>query len=359
MPPYLAGRQAEQDFFRALLERLRDCTPLPSEVILYGPRGNGKTVLLGWLHDEAASLGSVETLVLLPSGVPDVTRLSELVLPKSWWERLTPQQIAVAGVSWHSGTRDRPPPPLEEVLAARARRAPLLVVVDEAHTLKPSVGCALLNASQHVRQRHPFLLVLAGTPNLRGHLGAMGASFRERAEQLRIGRIDDAATSQAIRRPFEAAGIRVEDDALAQVVRLSHGYPYFIQLLGRAVWRHVAGTREIPPVVTPAVAHAARADFERVRGSFYRQRYAELEAGGLLSVARSVAAAFGSREHLSASALTAAVRAGLNDADDDEAARRAEEAVSDLGFVWGAEVTPGWEPGIPSLMEYVLEFAAR
>ena len=28
----------------------------------------------------------------------------------------------------------------------------------------------------------------------------------------------------------------------------------------------------------------------------------------------------------------------------------------DLGYVWRPETTPMWEPGIPSLMDYVREF---
>lgn len=109
-------------------------------------------------------------------------------------------------------------------------------MMDEAHTLDPGVGRALLNASQRVRQRLPFLLVLAGTPNLRGHLDGMGASFWNRAQELRIGRLDDAAASEGFRRPFADAGISVDAGALAAMVQLSQGSPYFIQLLGQKIW---------------------------------------------------------------------------------------------------------------------------
>lgn len=49
MPPHLAGRQEEQDLFRGLLTDMENGEPLASDVVLYGPRGNGKTVLLRWL----------------------------------------------------------------------------------------------------------------------------------------------------------------------------------------------------------------------------------------------------------------------------------------------------------------------
>ena len=355
MPPYLAGREAEQALFRTLLKRLEDRIPLPSEVVLYGPRGNGKTVLLGWLEDEAVSRGTTDTVVLLPSEIPDGGRLAELLLPTSWWMRLTPHEVGVAGIPWRPGGAGRPPPSAEAVLAARARKAPLLLVMDEAHTLDTEVGRALLNASQRVRRRHPFLLVLAGTPDLRGHLGRMGASFWGRAQQLRIGRLDDEAARDAFLRPFESEGIPVEPEALAAVLRLSHGYPYFVQLLGQAVWGRALQDGR-PERVTAATVEAARPEFERTRGNYYLERFDELKKRRLLGVGRSVAAAFGDTELLDESRLAAAIRAGLPDPDDDDAADRAETALSDLGFIWGSDATPGWEPGIPSLMDYIVEF---
>ena len=41
MPPYLAGRGAEQRLLGALLRDLEAGTPPAGDVILYGPRGNG------------------------------------------------------------------------------------------------------------------------------------------------------------------------------------------------------------------------------------------------------------------------------------------------------------------------------
>lgn len=357
MPPYLAGRETEQEFFRALLGRMEERGPLPSEVILYGPRGNGKTVLLGWLRAEAAGHGgAVETVVLLPSSIPDTTRLAERLLPRSWWDRLTPDEVKVAGVSWRPGAVGPAPPP-EDVLAARARRAPLLVVMDEAHTLDLEVGRALLNASQEVRQQLPLLLVLAGTPNLKGHLGAMGASFWNRAKQLRVGRLDEAATAEAFRRPFEEAGIAVAADALAGMVALSHGYPYFIQLLGQEAWRQVSAN-DLSGELSADALERARSGFEETKADYYQHRFFELRERRLLRVAESVAASFADRATLTVAELDRAIRGGLEEPSDDAAADRAEAALSDLGFIWGTRVTPGWEPGIPSLMDYVLEFAS-
>lgn len=358
MPPHLAGRESEQDYFRTVLRRLRDGVPLPSEVMLYGPRGNGKTVLLQWLRDEAASLGKIETVVLLPSGIPDESRLSELLLPKAWWDRLTPEQVGLAGFSWRPGSSG-PPPPLEQGLAARARKAPLLVVMDEAHTLDIAVGRALLNACQEVRHRLPCLLILAGTPNLRGHLAAMDAAFWSRAQKLRIGRLNEVAAAEGLRYPYADAGIRVDEGALAHMVRLTHGYPYFIQLLGQKTWARLFAANRAGPTsgaVTAAVVRESTPDFENARRDYYLDRFTELQERDLLPAARSVAEVFQNAATVSSSTLQQAIGAGLGSAAAGEV-RDAERVLADLGFVWGTSPTPGWEPGIPSLMDYVLEFA--
>ena len=51
----------------------------------------------------------------------------------------------------------RSPKTFTDLLAERCAREPLVVLLDEAHTLDKDVGKVLLNASQKVRARAPFL----------------------------------------------------------------------------------------------------------------------------------------------------------------------------------------------------------
>lgn len=355
MPPYLAGREDEQSLFRALLDRLRNRSPLPSEVILYGPRGNGKTVLLGWLREEAASTAGVSAVSLRPSEVLTPETLAATLRRRRWWDWAVPGQLGLGGVSWAGRPGDVSPSSLAIDLLARTEETGLLLVVDEAHTLSPSVGRVLLNAAQEVRQRHPLLVMLAGTPDIEGHLARMGAPFWNRARQIRVGRLDDGATADAFRLPFEAEGVSVEGEVLPEVVRLSHGYPYFIQLLGAAAWEAACDRGGSTPV-TLAVLSEALSAFEATKGHYYRHRYMELRDRRLLGVARSVALAFAGRDRVSDQEMTLAVRSGLDDPSHEEAIR-AERILSDLGFIWGATPGPDWEPGIPSLMDYIVEHA--
>lgn len=354
MPPYLAGRQTEQRLFRALLSDLSRGVPPPSEVVLWGPRGNGKTVLLGWLEEEAASFPGVEVLQTTPPEIADRVRLAEQLLPAVWWKRYTPSEIAAFGIHWKPG-EDRPPP-ARAVLTARAQKAPLVLLLDEAHTLDPEVGRELLNASQYVGRRLPFLVVLAGTPNLESHLNSMSASFWNRARQLRIGRLDEGAAADAFGRPLREAGFRVDRGTLARMVEESQCYPFFIQVLGQAVWDQLA-TREAALQVTPSVLEAARPDFDKTRGAYYRHRLDELRKRGLLPVGRAVAEAFRDRSVLSDPPLENAVRAGLDETASLEEVQRATEAIGHLGYIWRAAARPEWEPGIPSLMDFIREHA--
>lgn len=354
MPPYLAGREEEQSLFRDVLADLASGVPPRAEIVLQGPRGNGKTVLLRWLEQEAAMFPPVEVVRLAAAAVPKRRSLAERLLPASWWDRLAPSEVSLAGFVWRPG-QENPPPP-EAVLAARVRKAPLVLLLDEAHTLDLELGRVLLNASQQVGRDLPFLLVLAGTPNLETHLNQMGASFWSRAEQLRIGRLDPAATRAGFREPFTLAGVDVADRALDEMVRLSQGYPYFIQLLGDAVWRAGPGRDDRATVLDRAAVGAAAPRFEDAKGSYYANRLEELERRRLVAVGRTVAEAFMGHSVLTFHELNASIRRALGEEPDHERVVAIRDALRDLGYIWRLGPRPEWEPGIPSLMDYVREF---
>ena len=353
LPPYLAGREREQQICRAFLERLRQGAAPPRDLILYGPRGNGKTTLLSWLHEIARERDAVDVIHLRPAAIPTEGKLVRGLLSPTWWRRLLPGEVSISGVRWRAG-QSSDAPALDEALAARTGKKPLLLLLDEAHTLDADVGHALLNASESVGRKQPFLLALAGTPHLESRLSEMDVSFWSRSELLPIGRLDAAASADALRLPLAGENVAVDDDALLQLVAANQGYPYFVQLLGEALWRRVvaagpsAGRR-----ITRADVEAVRPDLDQKKGRYYLQRYNELHDQGLLPAARAVAEAFEGRERLDGAQLEAAVRRGLGERGDEKLTAAKAKALGHLGYIWRPDAVPTWEAGIPSLMDYV------
>lgn len=352
LPPYLAGREAEQAACRAFLNELRNERPPPREVVFYGPRGNGKTALLVWLQREAASRFGLDVVRLTPAAARTEARLVERLLPLPWWRRLAPERISVSGLTWRPG--EERPPPLDAALAARAENKPLVLVLDEAHTLEDEVGGALLNASQQVGRELPFLLVLAGTPDVQSRLGAMNVTFWNRAERHPVGRLDPEAAAAALRRPLEEENVGIDEDALRHMTGDGHGYPYFVQLWGEAVWREAhTRTRAGRRYAARTDVDAAQAGVDRRKNGYYLERYDELMERGLLRVARAVADAFEDRDLLDDERLEAAIRRGSGEGCTPERIAEARTALRHLGYVWRPEAEPTWEAGIPSLMDYM------
>ncbi len=387
-PPKLAGRDTESELAAdVLLGPLADSEAPAGDLVLFGPRGNGKTVLLKKLERTAAAgievialtpralktpaaLGAV---LLRPASIPDgspakpglATRAGAKAIDTA--ERTAGQPLGVDGVSVGTpglgtvslGVLDSAALNVEltERLTKRCRTWPLLVTVDEAHTLDIETGADLLNLSQQLRADGvPFVLILAGTPNLEAHLGKMSATFWDRSEILPIGRLSAKATEQALTEPLGDWSVTFDPGALAAVVADSQCYPYFIQLWGRALCGALveqgAGhtvTVSLVEQVTPEVA--AR------RERYYGKRYQELEERELLEVAALVAGCFEKSEQVAGATLKAALCKGLG--LDTKAVMAALSQLADLGYTWAPEGGREIEPGIPSLMTHVREALAE
>ena len=360
-PPALTGRDREQAVLTQCLADLLGGSSPPHDVALMGPRGNGKTVLLNWF--ERACRGratAVDVAALTPNDVPVREALIDVLAPPSGMAKVLPRKVGVAAV----GSVEWAPPSgrvrnLRAELAARCRKKPLAVLVDEAHTLDLDVGRTLLNVSQQVRSAAPFLLVLAGTPGLAAHLGAMNASFWSRLGKgrLGIGLLSDAAARAALAEPLAAYGVDIDTAALAAVVEDSQRYPYFIQLWGEALWDQRLATGAIR--LTATHADAARPDVAARVTDYYEDRYRELDQSAWLPVAERVAARFQSTSALTFRELKSVVAEGLAPNAPGQA-QAALAALERLGFVWHppGQVPPvRYEAGIPSFMAYVLDQA--
>ena len=355
LPPYLAGREAEKRELMGILAYVRAGRGAPRDVVVCGPRGNGKTALLRWFENEVAALGErIDLLWRTPTDIPNLDALATTLVPPGRFKSMLPDSlqlsIGVGRVGWELGDN---PHTLTELLILRCRQRPLVVVLDEAHTLDLVVGQALPNASQSVSGRAPFLLVLAGTPGLEPQLNAMSATFWDRAEQLVVDLLAPEAAAEALTRPFEsgapAAGFEAE--ALERVLESSQCYPYFLQLLGAALWDVAASSGRT--LIDGSTVTEASPAFERKRGTYYYRRRNELDRAGLLGTASSLADLFIGRDAVTQAEVDAAI------AENPAETIRVRDELAAVGYIWNP---PGrgdvWRPGIPSLMSYIESIAS-
>ncbi len=365
VPPYLAGRKKEREYFQDCVEALTDRKPISRDMIVYGPRGNGKTALLGYLQKETLrEEGSkLDILWETPSEMRTLTELSGRLTEDNQKLRERFRSVEVSGGLGFARTRtaidlSRSSTTIRKILQERSQNKPFVLIIDEAHRLEPPVAEALLNASQAVRREGiAFLLILAGTPNLEAEFGRANASFWDRSELFPLGRLSPEEAGQAIIVPLQEAGVSCAPGVGEEIVERTHCYPFFLQVWGDCLARRVyqTGAR----IISADTIREVEVTATRKRDSMYQIRFNEINRMGLLDVAASVAGAFiRSREPvLHGSILKEAIITGM--AGDDEPVTNDRimekfEQLLYLGYVWQNDLTEyAYEAGIPSLMSRV------
>ena len=362
VPPYLAGRKEEQAYFQACVKSLKNKKPAHRNLILYGPRGNGKTALLRYLQKETRQQGASNPDILwtTPGMLVGPGKLVDLIIGEYSALR---NKIQSAGFSINVGIAkadaqidlSKRTLTLDDLLQERCQHQPLILIIDEAHRLGPELGEDLLNASQIVRNAgNPFLLVLAGTPNLEATLGKANASFWDRSKKFPLGRLSPDEAGAALTVPLQEAGITFAPGVVAEIVAQAHCYPFFMQVWGDCLARRLDETKETE--ITLAQVKEVEAAVINERNAMYDIRFNEIKRMGLLSIAGSVADAFVQCDEpvLHGSDLDQAIEKGMagDEPTTNERIMEKLEQLSHLGYVWPVGGY-AYEPGIPSLMAFV------
>lgn len=239
------------------------------QMVLMGLRGVGKTVLLGEIRRRAEAEGQVVVLIEAPEHQSLPALLSPLLrvalLKFSRIEaardmafrglRVLAGFVAATKVKYsdieisldmepEKGTADIGD--LEHDLAdvieavgeaARGSGKSLVIMIDELQYLPPAQLRPLIAALHRCSQNQlPVILVGAGLPNIRGHLGN-AKTYAERLFEFHlITSLTPEATRDAITKPLAAEGVEIEADALERIMSDTQGYPYFIQEFGKHMW---------------------------------------------------------------------------------------------------------------------------
>ena len=146
---------------------------------------------------------------------------------------------------------------------------------------------------------------------------------------------------------LRVGGLDADADAVAELARAADDFPYFLQLYGAAAWDAVKATGA--GAVRAEHVTAAIDATSVPRRKYCRERYEEFRNANALPLAREVALAF-----------TEADRPMTDVRLDKLLARHAGDPaelralLNAKGFVWQDD-DDHWIPGIPSLMEYMID----
>ncbi len=297
-PPELAGRDDIVDDCDVALARVL-MGQSARGILLTGLRGVGKTVLLNVIRDLASGMEYQVDLLEAPEGSPFapqiipslrqmLLRLSKRAKAADTVQRalrvLKSFQISanIGGADFglkfepevgtaDSGIFDRD---LAELFvsigeAARAESTGVAILIDEVQYLSGGDLSALIVAVHRVTQRQlPIIVIGAGLPSIPG-LSGDAKSYAERLFRYpRIGALNTQDARAALAEPADKLGVSFEDDALDEIIRVTEGYPYFIQEWGSVVWDLSPGPRITIDDVKRVEAEAT----QRLDESFFRVR---------------------------------------------------------------------------------------
>lgn len=300
-PPALVGRDDVVTAADIALHRVRAGRPEKSQVLL-GLRGVGKTVLLNRIGHIAEDLGYLKVKLEAPEG----QRLAAYLAPalKSVLMQLRRSekakdlasqamgalrgfaavfQVSIGEVKVEikdaatadSGNLEIDLPVLLVSVgkAARAAETPVAILLDEIQYLTEEDLRALIVSFHMISQEGlPAILFGAGLPQVAG-LAGEAKSYAERLfDYPPIGPLSNDAAKDAIRLPLRDEGVDIESEALARIVDVTGGYPYFLQEWGKHAWR----VADDSPIDERDIERASQEATEALDTNFFRVRFDRL-----------------------------------------------------------------------------------
>jgi GTPase SAR1 family protein len=303
-PPALAGRSELLHKVEVLLARVKAGRSEQS-LFMVGLRGVGKTVLLNRVREMAEAQGYQALLIeahenkplpllLLPPLRQTLFALDRMQNVSQKVKRgLRVLRSFIGGVKVKLGdaefgldidpeTGSADSGDLEADLAelfvavgeaAADRGSAVAIIVDELQYMTEVEMSALIMAIHRVSQRSlPLVLIGAGLPQLVG-LAGKSKSYAERLFIYpEVGALSLEDASLALQGPVSTQGVSFTPEALAEIFRVTQGYPYFLQEWGYQSWNMA----EQSPINLPLIQRTTIASTARLDQSFFRVRFDRL-----------------------------------------------------------------------------------
>ena len=300
-PPELAGRSALLQEAELALRRVRLGRSEKSQMLL-GLRGVGKTVLLNRIAELAESIGYEQAQLEAPEGRPLATylvpalksivlKLDRVEQARLWASEAMAAlrgfagafKVSVGDVKLGLSEPNRADSgnlevDLPELLVSTARAAQaagtsVVILIDEVQYLAEEELRGLIVALHRIAQKGlPMILFGAGLPQL----AALAGEAKSYAERLfdfpGVGALEPQAATQAIAEPIREEGGEITAEALAEIVRVTEGYPYFLQEWGKHTWNQAQG----PEISLNDVQEASRRALAALDSNFFRVRFDRL-----------------------------------------------------------------------------------
>jgi len=303
-PPALAGRSELLHKVKVLLARVKAGRSEQS-LFMVGLRGVGKTVLLNRVREMAEAQGYQALLIeahenkplpllLLPplrqtlfaldrmQNVSQKVKRGLRVLRSFIGGVKVKLRDAEFGLDIDPETGSADSGDLEADLAelfvavgeaAADRGTEVAIIVDELQYMTEVEMSALIMAIHRVSQRSlPLVLIGAGLPQLVG-LAGKSKSYAERLFIYpEVGALSLEDASLALQVPVSTQGVSFTHEALAEIFRVTQGYPYFLQEWGYQSWNMA----EQSPINLPLIQRTTIASTARLDQSFFRVRFDRL-----------------------------------------------------------------------------------
>ena len=299
MPDYLAGRENTLKAAKQILQA--ESMGYPQQpVIYYGLRGVGKTVLLNAVEESIETLpiafehmevseengdfltkitGActkiLHTLSLSNAAKDFIASAVNLLraLQISWNPEEKTVSVDLSGeIPPVTGNLSSDLTDLFVQLGKIAKKSNMAICffIDEVQYLSSKEAEALINALHRVNQlRYPVIVFGAGLPKVLKEFEE-AKSYSERLFQfIEIDKLDDHAAREAICIPAERQNVSYSEQAVEEILRITEGYPYFIQELCSAAWNATTGDR----IEEEDIARAAEKFYQKMDQGFFKSRF--------------------------------------------------------------------------------------
>jgi hypothetical protein len=290
---------------RVCIRRLKKGRAAKS-IMLVGLRGVGKTVLLDQMMKDAVEQGSVLPIrVEAPEGrsLPALLapQLRLVLLKLSHFENA--KDIAIRGLRALTGFVSKLKVTFNDIevgldyesepgladngdlegdltallqqvgLAAQSANSLVVMFIDELQYVPEAQMAALISSLHRIAQLQlPVTVVGAGLPQLRGRMGD-AKSYAERLFEFpTIGPLSDADATDAIEKPIKDEDAEIDGAAVAEIIRYTRGYPYFLQEWGKHAWDMAPQS----PITRDDVESASQTAIAALDESFFRVRFDRL-----------------------------------------------------------------------------------